>query len=110
MSRSFERLATVTASTKREGAVADGLTGDLAVSVASLKCTPLDPVTPEVAAMVGLENFAEVLQTMCEGGLDIVEGDKFYVSTTEYTVRAVAEWNWRPSASDTLVLYLEDLK
>jgi hypothetical protein len=107
---SFGRLAVVTASTKRMGAVVDGLTGDLAVHIASLRCLPLDPVTPEVAMMAGLDAFAEVLQTMVEGGLDILEGDVFVVGSTEHKVRAVGQWSWRPTAKDTLLILLEEVK
>ena len=110
MSRSFQKLATVTASTKRPGAVAAGLVGALAASVATLKCTPLDPVTADVAMMAGLESFAEVLMTMCEGGIDILAGDTFIVGANSYKIRAVAEWTWRPSATDTLVVLLEEIK
>ncbi len=110
MSGSFAKLATVTASTKRQGAVASGLAGDMTVGIASLKCLPLDPATPEVLASVGLKAFHELLQTMCEGGLDIIEGDLLVTGGVEYPVRAVAEWNWRPSASNTLQVFVEDIK
>jgi len=109
-SGSFSRLATVTASTKRMGAVADGLSGDLVTQIASLKCLPLDPLSPEVARMAGLEGFAELLQTMCEGGLDILEGDVLYVGDNSYKVRAVGQWTWSPTGADTLRLILEEAK
>jgi len=107
---SFAKLATVTASTERQGAVADGLAGALAEEIASLKCLPLDPVSPETAQMVGLEYFAELLQTMCEGGLDILAGDVLYVNSTAYKVRAVGEWHWRPADAATLLIILEEVK
>jgi len=110
MSVSFTKMATVTASTMRPGARVGGLTGDLAVSIASLACTPLDPVTPEVAQMAGLGEFVEVLQTMTQGGLDIQVGDTFIVGTTHYTVRAVAEWNWKPDGSDNLTVFLGEIQ
>jgi len=109
-SQSFAKLATVTASTKRMGAVASGLSGDLGVSIASLKCTPLDPVTPEVAQMAGIGAFAELLVTMAEGGLDILEGDTFTVGAITYKVRAVGQWMWRPTATNTLQIILEEIK
>lgn len=110
MSSSFARLATVTASTKRMGAVADGLSGDLATQVASFKCLPLDPLSPEVARMAGLDVFAELLQTMCEGGLDILEGDVLCVGDDSYNIRAVGQWNWSPTGTDTLRLILQEGK
>ena len=109
-SGSFAKLATVTASTKRVGAIVDGLTPNPSVSIASLKCLPLDPVTPEVALMAGIAAFAEVLQTMVEGGLDILAGDQFIVGSTTYKVRAVGETTWRPTASADLLIILEEVQ
>lgn len=109
MSGSFARLATVTASTKRTGAVTAGLTGDLATRVPTLKCLPLDPVSPEVARMAGIGAFAELLSTITEE-TDILEGDVLYVDSASYKIRAVAEWYWRPADSDTLLLILEEVK
>lgn len=116
MTGSFAKLATVTASTKRMGAVADGLSGDMAEEIASLKCLPLDPgdtlraSMPSVFKTAGIGDFVEILQTQVEGGLDILEGDQFIVGTTTYKVRAVGQWSWRPSATDTLHLLLEEVK
>ncbi len=109
-SGSFARLATVTASTKRMEAVVDGLSGDLATQVPLLKCLPLDPLSPEVARMAGLDTFAELLQTMCEGGLDILEGDVLYVDSNSYNIRAVGQWNWSPTGANTLRLILQEAK
>jgi len=105
----FDRLATITASTRRGGGVgADGLEEDYAVEIAALKCLPLDPVDPEIAQ--GIENlsFREILTTAVEGGLDIAEGDILVVDSIEYPVRAVEEWTWPPLGADYLILYLED--
>lgn len=107
---SFAKLATVTASTKRTGAVVDGLSGDPVAVETDFACTPLDPVTPDVAAMAGLEHFAEVLQTLCEGGLDILEGDQFIAGGVTYKVRAVAQWHWRPADANTLHVFVEETK
>jgi len=92
------------------GAVAGGLSGDLATEIASLKCLPLDPLSPEVAKMTGLGTFVELLQTMVEGGLDILEGDVLYVGSNSYTVRAVGQWTWSPTGTDTLRLILTEVK
>lgn len=115
-SGSFAKLATVTASTKRQGAVADGLTGDMAEKIASLKCLPLDPgdtlraAMPSVFKAAGIGDFVEILQTLVAGGLDILEGDQFIVGSTTYKIRAVGQWTWRPTATDTLHLLLEEVK
>lgn len=107
---SFAELASVIASTKRSGGIASGLESSYAESIASFKCLPLDPVSPEVAQGIEGLSFREILQTAVEGGLDIVEGDLLVVGSTEYPVRAVEDWTWPPDATDYLMLYLEDKK
>jgi len=87
---SFSRMATVTASTKR-GAISDGMEAAFAEEIASLKCTPLDPVDPNISLRVEGLGWQELLQTYVDGGLDIVHGDLLVVGSTEYPVRAVAE-------------------
>ena len=110
MGTSFSRLATVTASTKRRGTISGGMEGAYATSIASLKCLPLDPVTPEVAQGIEGLSFREILETTVEGGLDIVEGDTLVVGSAEYPIRAVSEWYWPPDAANYLALYLENRK
>lgn len=46
-SRSFSRMATVTASTKRPSAVVSGVR-TLATQIASLSCTPIDPAASDL--------------------------------------------------------------
>lgn len=108
---SFDKLATVTASTKRSGGIVGGLEVGYTEHIASLKCLPLDPLSHDRRSanstlVSGVEGLAwhEVLQTMCEGGLDIVEGDLLVVSGTEYPIRAVSDWTWRDSEYKKLLL------
>ena len=68
MGASVDKLASVTASTKRS-AYADGKYGTPAEHIASLACTPLDPVSSSLAASLQLETPHELLQTMVAGGL-----------------------------------------
>ncbi len=112
---SFDRMATVTASTKRSGGITDGLETAYAESIASLKCLPLDSAAADRRGgwgmlIQGIEGLAwtEALQTACEGGLDIVEGDLLVVAGTEYPIRAVAEWTWR--GSEYKILLLQETK
>ena len=107
---SFAELASVTASTKRSGGIASGLESAYAESIASLKCLPLDPVTPGVAMGIEGLSFREILQTAVEGGLDIKEGDLLVVGAIEYPIRAVEDWTWPPDAKVYMILYLEDKK
>lgn len=108
-SGSFSRLASVTASTKRGGGIGvDGLETAYTENIATLKCLPLDPVDPEIAQGIDGLSFREILQTACEGGLDIIEGDLLVVGADEYPIRAVEDWTWPPSSNDYLLLIVED--
>jgi len=108
---SFERLATVTASTKRGGGYdANGLEVAYTENIASLACLPLDPIDPQIALGIEGLGWQEALQTAVQGGLDIVEGDLLVVAGTEYPIRAVADWTWPPSALAYMILFLEDKK
>lgn len=109
MSLSFNKFLVKSATTKRQGDVSGGLSGDLETNLAELDCTPVDPVTPEVAQQYGLDRFASLHQTIIEDA-DVEEGDKFIVDSTEYDVRAVGEWFWDPGAASFLVLMLEEVK
>jgi len=105
---SFDEMATVTASTKRSAGIVDGLEAGYVENIASLKCLPLDPISPELSLGIEGLGWRETLQTYTEGGLDIVEGDLLVVGSTEYPVRAVAEWTWR--GSEYSMLYVEEVK
>lgn len=109
MSSSFDKLKTATASTKREGSVAGGLSGDLATNIASLSCLPIDPITPELAQMAGLNEWVGLFQTMVDGDLDIEAGDQFISGGVTYRVRAVADWSWRPETDVTTLVLLEKI-
>lgn len=104
----FDRLATETASTKRSPTVSGGRRGTATTSVASLSCTPLDPVDPELRERLALSTPHELLQTYVRGDPDILEGDIFVSSGSEYPIRSCAEWKW--SSDVFLRLILEDLK
>jgi len=106
---SFDQLASVTASTKRLGAVVSGLEAAPATNIVSLTCLPLDPVDPDLIQIEGLA-WHELLQTAVDGGLDIIEGDILVVGSSEYPVRAVADWTWPPNAKAYRILFLEDRK
>jgi hypothetical protein len=107
MSNSFDKLKTATAQTKREGSVSGGLSGDLEVNIDSLDCLPIDPVTPELAQVAGLDVWVGLYQTMVDGDLDIVRGDQFISGDVTYKVRAIANWDWRPESDVVSVVVLE---
>ncbi len=111
-SRSFTLFDTVAASTKRNPTVASGKRGTATTNISSLACTPLDPVSAEVANRFGLNTPHEIMETFVDSDLDIVAGDILVVSSLEYQIKAVAEWDWRHSSSESQMLHLilEELK
>lgn len=109
MSASFDRLATVTASTKR-AAYASNKWSAPATSIASLACTPLMPVSERTVLSAGLEAPHDMLECYVAGGLDIVAGDILVVSSIEYEIRWLGRWYWRPDAADTLQLVVQKVK
>ncbi len=107
-SGSFARLATVTASTKRAPSPTSGKTGVAETCIASLRCTPLDPISEELRLRYPIKTAYELLQTYVDNGQDIVEGDQLVVGAKTYPIRAVADWEFL--GSPYRVLVLEDLK
>lgn len=104
---SFDRAATVTASTKRVGAVVDRLTPDPTTYITSLSCLPLMPVDANLAQEYEFR-FREVLQTFVKGILDIVEKDILVVDSVDYNIRAVEDWPWKDEVVQRL--FLDEVK
>jgi hypothetical protein len=102
----------VTASTLRRPDVgADKKRSGTPENIASLVCTPLDPLRdPDLFERFGTQASSELLVTYVQGGLDIIPGDILVVSGTEYPIRAVGDWTWRPSATDYQQLIIEEIK
>jgi hypothetical protein len=69
---SFDDGLSVSASTKRPPEISDGKRGAAAENLTGLSCTPLDPVTPELAHTAGLQSPHELLQTFLGDGTDYV--------------------------------------
>jgi hypothetical protein len=109
---SMTRFLKVTASTKRAPAIAGGKRGTAVTQVASLRCTPLDPVdsalSSELRQRLALNTPHLLLQTFVEANLDIERGDILVVGSEEYPIRSCAEWGWRGTVYRHLVV--EDLK
>lgn len=105
------RLATVTASTKRRPVISGGIIGVPTTKLASVKVTPFQPVSAEIAARNAIGTPHETLQTFVDGAPDIVEGDILVVGSKEYPIKSVENWS---SASigrgSHLLILVEDLK
>lgn len=71
-SRSFRRMAFKDASTRRRGTVSSTSAGAIADHLTGLKCTPLDPVNPEIQKRVALDTPMELLQTFLTDGSSFV--------------------------------------
>lgn len=107
----MNRFLTVAASTKRAPTVSGGKRGAPTTKLASLTVTPLDPVEAELRQRLALNTPHELLQTFCDGDLDIREGDWLVVDGEEYPIRDVEEWAWgRGLQSAYRRLVLEALK
>lgn len=105
MSLSFERFATVSASTKRSPSRdVNKLVGLAVANIASLMCTPLDPLRGEIDFRPELEAPHELLQTFVDGDLDIVEGDILVVGSEEHLIRIADPWEWRGSSFLHLII------
>ncbi len=109
-SKSFARAANVTASTKRPPTIASGKRGAPTTNIASLSCTPLDPIDPELRQRLALETPHELLQTFVDTALDIEEGDVLTVSSVDYPIRAVGDWASTASMPAYKWLVVEQLK
>lgn len=104
-----ERLATETVSFKRPPVTVGGKRGTPTVFLTDVKCTPLDPVDPEIRFRLAVETPHEILQTFTFASENVVEGDILVTAAgIEYPVKSVGEWKWR--GSTFLHLYIEDLK
>ena len=101
------RFLTVTASTKRAPTITSGKRGAPADHVTTLTCTPLDPVDAELRQRLALDTPHELLQAFTQE-TDIREGDLLVVGSTEYPIKSCAEWVWRGTTFQHLIL--EDLK
>ena len=105
------RLATVTASTKRRPVISGGKIGLPTTHIASLKCTPLQPISPDVARRQTLNTPHEVAQTFVIGSPDIKVGDILVIETRDYPIKAVENWqNASIGKGEHLLLIVEDLK
>ena len=66
--RNFKRMATVTASTKRNPAITSGKRGAPVANLTGVKCTPLDPISEDLANRLELETPHELLVSFADGG------------------------------------------
>lgn len=110
VSKSFDLLARVTASTKRDPAAVSGIIGAKVENVASVAIFALAPLDQQVRQLLGLTAVAGELWQTFTRETDICEGDVLVVDDVEYPIRAVGDWPWRPSGADRVVVVVEEIK
>lgn len=103
----FDRMATVTFSTKRPPSVVANKRGLPVENLTGERCTPLDPVDMDLTTFPTGERPQEKLQVFTKEGLDIEPGDLLVVGSTEYPVLSVEPWYWGPEDANTLKLTLK---
>ncbi len=108
---SFSKLATSTASTKRNPAPVNGKVGTPLTYLTGLKIVPPLPVSSEVAGRFQINSPRESKVTYSDaiyGVLpDVREGDQLIVGSTTYLVQAVSEW---PGSVSVLEVILSEVK
>ncbi|HMN11833.1 MAG TPA: hypothetical protein PKD55_05855 [Bellilinea sp.] len=105
-SAAFARMASVTASTKRNPAAVAGKVGAPVSHLASLSILPVMPVTSQIVEMYRLQSPRESYVTYAEEA-DVLEGDTLTAAGIEYRVRAVSPW---PGAAGYLEIVIERVK
>lgn len=92
MTASFARMATATASTKRNPAAVGGKRGAPVAHLASLDILPLMPVSAQIADYYRLNSPRESYVTYTAGAVDVLEGDVMTVAAVDYRVEAASPW------------------
>ncbi len=69
----FSMMATLTASTKRNPAKVNGVSGAPVTKLSNLLCMPLDPVNQEILQKLHLEITYEALQTVVSDGTGFIQ-------------------------------------
>lgn len=92
ISRSFQMMQTVSATTKRTPAKVDGVISDPIVYLTDLEVLPLMPVSGDIALRYALKSPRESMVTYILDTYDILEGDVLVVAGVEYPIHAVGSW------------------
>lgn len=116
MSLAFQRLAVVSAATKRKP-VPDPVTGKQSgpvTHIVLMKCTRpcLADDAKELRETYKLESLVNVMQTFVQGHLDIVTGDTLIFldnETKEYPIRILQLWPFGPTDVRKRLIY-EDIQ
>lgn len=106
-SGSFARLATATASTKRNPAPVAGKIGAAVTHLTGLKVVPPLPVSAETAGRFGLNSPRESKVTYIDALGDVLpdvrEGDQLIIGAATYLVQAAGEWSGTLSVLEVIL-------
>ena len=108
--KTFTLMASTTASTERRAnADANEFFQAPVENIASLACTPVDALDPEIAIHAGLIGAPfTAFQVFVQSGLDIIAGDVLVVGSQDYYIRSIEPYEWTPdSAAVYMRLVLE---
>ena len=92
MTASFQKMATVTASTKRSSKVG-GKYGEPLTVLTGLKIIPLSPATAEQVIKYNIAAPVQPLVTYVEGSEDVRLDDYMTVGSQDYLIAGVGEWS-----------------
>jgi hypothetical protein len=104
----IDKMMTKRCSTKRAPAADAHLhVGAPAAYLNGLRCTPLDPNTPDSMRESVTDVPFRALYTLVDGTHDIREGDRLVVDSIEYPIHQVQRFDWR--GGEYRLLMLEDV-
>jgi len=92
ISRSFTRMTSDLASTKRSPGKVGGVIGAPEEYLTNLPILPLMPISDEIRQKYEIDSPRETLVTYILGDHDIEEGDILVAGSTEYQILAVGAW------------------
>lgn len=91
----LERFLHKSIAVKRRQALGSGQYGAADQISAGLSASDLMPMSPELAARLGLQAPYNTLQIFVKGPVDLKSGDYLTVDGQDYPVRSVARWTLR---------------
>lgn len=97
MSASFDAQCTALLNTYRSPDLsADKRRGAHVLYLSAIACTPLYPLSGELALQATTSAPYKALETFCRGEHDIKNGDEVQIDERRYPVQAVEPWPWSP--------------
>lgn len=96
-------MATRTSTIKRS-TMSSGIWQTPATVIASLKTTPIDPLSSETQRRLNLNSGYEMYECFCDSEQDVRKGDILTENSIVYIVHAAEKWEWRTGEYLKIVL------